>query len=282
MNQPAEITMVAPSPEIGRSIQVGRTTINYHDEGAGDPVLLIHGSGPGVTAWANWRLVIPELSKRMRVIAPDMAGFGYTRAPDADDITVEGWVRQVIGLIDALNLPKVSIVGNSYGGAIALQVAHRHPDRVKKMVLMGAVGVSFPISEGLDKVWGYQPSLAAMREILNIFAFNRSIITDDLIAMRYRASIRDDVQERFAKLFPAPRQQWVDALALDEEAIRHICHSTLVIHGRDDQVIPIAVSEKLARLLPNAKFVPIAECGHWVQIEHTQAFLAAVEEFLSD
>src|SRR3546814_16770648 len=65
-------------PEIGKSLVVDGSLTNYHDVGEGAPVLLIHGSGPGVTAWANWRLNIPELEKRFRVIAPDMFGFGYS------------------------------------------------------------------------------------------------------------------------------------------------------------------------------------------------------------
>ena len=73
--------MSTPSPEIGRSVLAAGIATNVHDVGAGKPVLLIHGSGPGVTAWANWRLVLPELSKTCRAIAPDMVGFGYTERP---------------------------------------------------------------------------------------------------------------------------------------------------------------------------------------------------------
>ena len=68
--------MASANPEIAKSIQTGSFATNYHDQGKGHPVLLLHGSGPGVTAWANWRLVIPVLAERVRVIAPDMVGFG--------------------------------------------------------------------------------------------------------------------------------------------------------------------------------------------------------------
>lgn len=267
-------------PEIANTRVVGDVSINYHDVGAGPPVLLIHGSGPGVTAWANWRLVIPELSRRARVIAPDMAGFGYTVSTDPADTTVAGWVRQLIGLMDALGLPRVSIVGNSFGGAIALHTAAAHPARVEKLVLMGAVGTSFPITEGLDRIWGYQPSLEAMRGLMQVFVHDQRLIDDELIAMRYRASVRDDVQQRFAALFPPPRQRWVDALALPDDALRATIQPTLVVHGRQDQVIPFAVSEHLAQLLPNARLHAVERCGHWVQIEHTAEFLREVEAFL--
>jgi 2-hydroxymuconate-semialdehyde hydrolase len=242
--------------------------------------LLIHGSGPGVTAWANWRGTLPVLSQRARVIAPDMLGFGYTECPADKTLDQAAWVRQLTDLLDALQVPKVHVVGNSFGGAIALALAHRHPERVEKLVLMGAVGVSFPISAGLDKVWGYQASLPAMRELIGLFAYNQSIATDDLVRMRYEASVRADVQQRFEKLFPAPRQRGVEMLALSEDALRGIQQRTLILHGRDDQVIPLEVSEKLLRLLPHADLHVFGECGHWVQIEKAAGFIRQVSDFL--
>ena len=127
------------------------------------PALLIHGSGPGVSAWANWRLVIPALARDRRVIAPDMVGFGYTDRPEGIQYNMDTWVRQALDLMDALGLEQVDLVGNSFGGALALALTIRAPKRVRRLVLMGSVGVPFPITQGLDAVWGYQPSLEAMR-----------------------------------------------------------------------------------------------------------------------
>lgn len=270
----------AASPEVANSIQVGDYTINYHDQGEGDPILLIHGSGPGVTAWANWRGVIPALAEKARIIAPDMLGFGYTRCPMDRRLDPDAWVAQLTGLLDALDIPSVSVVGNSFGGAIALAFARRHPQRVKRLVLMGSAGLSFPLTEGLDKVWGYQPSLEAMGELMKVFAYDHGIITDDLVRMRFDASIRDDVQTRFAQLFPAPRQQGIEMLAVPEEALRQLPQPTLIIHGRDDQVIPLNVSERLIRLIPHAQLHVFGECGHWVQIEEAAAFTRLLIDFL--
>ncbi|CAD5106096.1 alpha/beta fold hydrolase [Zestomonas carbonaria] len=268
------------SPEIANSLRIGDCTINYHDQGKGEPILLIHGSGPGVTAWANWRGVIPELSARARVIAPDMLGFGYTQCPGERRLDPEAWVKQLTGLLDALDIASVSVVGNSFGGAIALALAQRHPQRVKRLVLMGSAGLSFPITEGLEKVWGYQPSLQAMGELMGVFAYDHSLINDDLVRMRYEASIRDDVQTRFARLFPAPRQQGVEMLALPEDALRDLPQQTLLIHGRDDQVIPLEVSERMLRLIPHAQLHVFGECGHWVQIERAGEFIRLLMDFL--
>lgn len=268
------------SPEIAKRIQIGECTINYHDQGEGEAILLIHGSGPGVTAWANWRGVIPTLSQRARIIAPDMLGFGYTSCPSEWKLDPATWVQSLVGLLDALKVERVSIVGNSFGGAIALAFAKAYPARVNRLVLMGAAGLSFPLTDGLNKVWGYQPSLDAMRELMEVFAFDHSIINDDLVRMRYEASIRGDVQTRFAQLFPAPRQQGVEMLALAEDDLRALPHQTLLIHGRDDKVIPLELSERMLRLIPHSQMHAFGECGHWVQIEKAQAFSRLLVDFL--
>ncbi len=124
------------NPEIANSIVAAGIRTNYHDVGSGAPVLMIHGSGPGVSAWANWRLVMPELAKRARVIAPDMVGFGYTDRPSGFTYDMDAWVRQAIGLLDALKIKRTDLVGNSFGGGLALALAIRHPERRRRMFSM--------------------------------------------------------------------------------------------------------------------------------------------------
>jgi 2-hydroxymuconate-semialdehyde hydrolase len=274
--------MESGNPEIGQRLDCGGLGVNVHDHGAGRAVVLIHGSGPGVSAWANWRLVIPALAKDFRVIAPDMAGFGFTNRPAGFAYNKAAWVKQVIGLLDALGLEQVDLVGNSFGGAIALGTAIEHPARVGRLVLMGSVGLSFPITPALDAVWGYTPSFEAMRGLLDIFAFDRSLVNDELAELRYKASIQPGFQESFAAMFPAPRQRWVDALSSPEEAIRGLPHETLVIHGREDKVIPPAVSLRLSELIGRAQLHVYARCGHWTQIEHSARFTRLVANFLAE
>ncbi len=269
-------------PEIGVRLRTGDFESNVHDRGTGAPVMLIHGSGPGVSAWANWRGVIPALAERFRVVAPDMVGFGFTDRPAGIAYGRPLWVRQALDLMDALGLDKVDLVGNSFGGAIALALAIGHPDRVGRLVLMGSVGLSFPISDGLDRVWGYQPSLAGMRAMLDIFAFDRGLVTDELAELRYRASIRPGFQESFSAMFPAPRQAQVDALASAEADIRALPHETLIIHGRDDRVIPLDVSLRLATLIDRSQLHVFGRCGHWTQIEHAARFNRLVGDFIAE
>ena len=271
------------SPEIGRELTAAGYRTNVHDQGPdGFPVMLIHGSGPGVTAWANWRLVIPELAKHRRVVAPDMLGFGYTERPEDNIYNRERWVAHAIGVMDALDLETVDLVGNSFGGGLALALAIGHPERIRRLVLMGSVGIRFPITEGLDEVWGYKPSLENMRRLMSVFAFNKGLLTDELAEMRYQASIRPGFQESFAAMFPPPRQRWVDNLASREEDIRALPHETLVIHGREDEVIPLQTSLTLAEWIDRAQLHVFGRCGHWTQIEHASRFARLVNDFLTE
>lgn len=270
------------SPEIGDSIVAAGLRTNYHDQGHGFPVLMIHGSGPGVSAYANWRLVMPALAQTRRVIAPDMAGFGFTDRPAGAVYSMEGWVKQAIGVIDALDLPQVDLVGNSFGGAVSLALAIRHPQRVRRLVLMGAAGISFPITPALEAVWGYEPSFEGMRKVMDWFAFDRNLVTDDLARLRYEASVRPGFHESYSAMFPAPRQRWVEALASREEDIRKLPHETLVIHGREDQVLPLSNSITLSQWISHSQLHVFGRCGHWTQIEHAARFAQLVGNFLAE
>ena len=257
-------------PEIGRRVDANGIGTNYLEAGEGTPVVLVHGSGPGVSAYANWRLTIPDLAGEHRVLAPDMAGFGFSDKPG--NYSMEGWVQQLDAFLTALQLDKVSLVGNSFGGGFALAFAARWPERVDKLVLMGSMGVTFPITEGLDRVWGYEASIENMRSVLDFFAFDRTLVNDELAELRFRASIEPGMQEAFSSMFPAPRQRWVESMTTPLEQIAALPHETLIIHGRDDRVIPLDNAWQLLQVINRAQLHVFGRCGHWTQIEHAKAF----------
>ena len=267
-------------PEVGRTVDAAGIRTNVHDVGEGPPVLMIHGSGPGVSAWSNWRLNMPVLARDFRVVAPDCVGFGLTERPAGATYDRPTWVRHLLGVLDALEISQADVVGNSFGGSMALALAIHHPERVRRLVLMGSTGLDFPLTPGLDAVWGYEPSVEAMRGLLDVFAFDRRLVTDELAELRYRASSRPGVAEAFAAMFPAPRQRWVRALAHDEADLGAIPHPTLIVHGREDRVIPLESSQRLFGLIPDARLHAFGRCGHWTQIEHCSAFNALVAGFL--
>jgi len=271
--------MAASELEAGAYREVKGINTFYHHAGSGRPAVLIHGSGPGVSAWANWRLVLPELSQHFAAYALDIIGFGKTDKPANCAFTHADRVNHLINFIETLPTP-VRLIGNSMGGGLALAVAVRRPELIERMVLMGSVGVSFPITEGLAEVWGYTPSLEKMRRLIDLFAHNKALVTDELATLRYEASIQPGYQEAYAKAFPAPLQQHVEAMSIPEQRIRQIQTPALVIHGREDRIIPMEVGVHIYRLLPRADMHIFGQCGHWTQIEKTADFNAQVIRFL--
>ncbi|MFZ4509560.1 MAG: alpha/beta fold hydrolase [Candidatus Nanopelagicales bacterium] len=272
------------TPEMGETILAAGIRTNIHDTGTdtgGGTVLLIHGSGPGVSAWANWRLTIPALEANFRVVAPDIAGFGYTERGMVE-YSLDTWTAHVVGVLDTLGIDSAHVVGNSFGGSLALSLAIRHADRVRRLGLMGAVGLPFPLTPGLDAVWGYEPSVEAMADLLRIFTATPADGIDELARLRYQASIRPGVQEAYARMFPAPRQRWVDALAHADSDVSAISAPTLIVHGREDRVIPLATSLRLFELIRDAQLHVFGNCGHWTQIERAAEFNRLLRDFLLD
>ncbi len=266
-------------------MEVNGINTHYHEEGSGkEKVILIHGSGPGVSAFANWRLVIPHLNDASyHSFAPDIVGFGKTEKIPKDEYTLDLWVDHLIGFIEAVSDEPVYLLGNSFGGALSLHVAHRRPDLVKKLILMGTVGIAHKLSYGLDRVWGYEPSVEAMRELIELFSYDEKAAKDEeLVQLRYEASMEPETRDAFATMFFDSRQERLDELALPEEAIKKITTPTLLVHGLNDRVIPIRdTSYRLIELLPKAELHVFSECGHWTQIEKTEPFANLVRVFFN-
>jgi 2-hydroxymuconate-semialdehyde hydrolase len=255
------------------------------ESGAGTaypPVLLLHGSGPGVTAAANWRPVIPALSENHRVLAPDQLGFGGTATGEPRTYGRQAWTEHALALLDTLGVGTVDIIGNSMGGAVALSIARARPHAVRRIVLMGSMGVAMALPAGLNTIWGYTPGVPQMREVIGLFAHDRRLITDELVELRYQASLRPAVRDSWQAMFPEPRQRWVDDLALSGAELASVAVPVLLVHGRDDRVVPWRVSSaQLIDLLPDARLHVMSGCGHWTMIEKTADFLAVVQPFLA-
>jgi 2-hydroxymuconate-semialdehyde hydrolase/2-hydroxy-6-oxo-octa-2,4-dienoate hydrolase len=263
-----------------RTIDAAGIETSYLEAGAGDPVIMLHGSGPGVSALANWQQNIPMLSQRFRVLAPDIVGFGATERADDIVYSLGTWTDHVWAFLDAHGIEKTAIVGNSLGGRIALQMATDRPDRITKMVLMGTPGVGMTPTEGLAALRAYEPSHDAMRELLrNYFAVDPAMITDELVEIRYQASIADGAYEAYRAMFFDPRHAG-SKLGITEIEVRAIATPILLVHGREDKVVPLQVSVTMLGLLPKADLHVFSACGHWTQIERADEFSALVTYYL--
>lgn len=259
----------------GRSVEAAGIATNYLGEGVGSPIVLLHGSGPGVSAWTNWRGVLSDLGGAFRVIAPDIVGFGHTERPAGARYDMKLWVRHLIGFLDALGLPKVSLVGNSFGGSLALAAASRHPERFDRLLLMGTPIGKFMMTPGLRAGWDYEPGREAMRATMAHFPHDAAIITDELVEERYRTSLIPGAQDALRKLLARPAEDGETELSAMPEAIAaQLPHPTLVLHGREDRVIPADLGIALARAMEQADLHLFGQCGHWVQAERRDDFIA--------
>lgn len=266
--------------EAGTFVDAAGTRTHLHDVGSGDPVVLLHGSGPGVSAWANWQHAIPVLARGGRVIALDSIGWGHTERKDDVRYSLRSWTDHVWAVLDALGLDRVSVIGNSLGGRLALQMAEDAPERIDRLVLMGSPGVGMTITDGLKALRSYEPSPENMRALLcDYFAVDPSIITDALVKIRYEASAAPGAHEAYRAMFSDPRHSGND-LGITEAQVRAVTAQTLLVHGREDKVVPAEVAWTMVNLLPDADLHVFSRCGHWTQIERADEFNRLVTNFL--
>ena len=273
-------------------IQTGNTRTFYNRSGDGhaEQILFLHGSGPGVTAWSNWQFALPFFDDKFDSLAPDLVGFGATEHPQNPPTGMRSWMRlwvdQALAFLDALKLDRVHLVGNSMGGAIALHLLMQAPQRFSRVVLMGSVGAPHTITPEIDRLWGFyeDPSIAMFRNIIRWFVYDDAFIAPQLESItktRYEAAMQPDVQRSFKAMFPAPRQKVIDDLVVPALALRRMTNPILLVHGRDDRVVPPQTSLYLLEHLPNAQLHIYGQCSHWTQIEYAKSFNQLVAQFLA-
>lgn len=267
-------------------LDVDGIKVSYHDVGEGPVLVLLHGGGPGASGWSNYNRNIEPLSKHFRVLVPDLPGFGQS------DMKTRGvsnfpWYGAYIGrFLDELNIDKAHVVGNSLGGAATLYLAMERPEKIDKMVLMGAAGglgvsSTFP-TEALKTLLffydGSGPSLERLRGFVDQFVFDPSLITDELLESRIKAALRPEIIEN-------PPMRPVPGLPRDEiwrdPRLPKLTHETLIVWGREDRVMPLDMAFSYMKIIPKARLYVVPQCGHWVQWEHADEFNRAVLNFLA-
>ncbi len=270
------------NPALGTQMPILDIQTNFIEAGTGNPVVLLHGSGVGVSAWANWHLAIPALAKSFRVLAPDMPGFGYTERKPGQKYDMKLWVAHLLAFLDAMNIDQADLVGNSFGGGLSLAFSLRHPDRVRRLVLMGTPAGHFPMTHGLKGPRTFEPTREWVADMLRIFPYDKSVVTEEMIDERYLAMQRPDERAAFKKLMPKDDGEEKERIVrgVPEDRLATIDKPALVIHGRDDGVIPVEIGRRMLDHMPRAEMHVFGNCGHWVQLERPEAFHALVHEFL--
>lgn len=280
-----------PLPE-GRSVEVLGARIAYHatrpdaDHEGRAPAVLIHGGGPGASGMGNFSRNVAALARDRRVLVIDLPGYGGSDNREVAGSLFDALSAVLLGFLDALGIARASLVGNSLGAGTALRTAIDHPDRVERLVLMGAGG-SLPIhsafpTPGLQKMFtfydGDGPTEAKLRAILKELVFDPRDIPPDMVATRLAASMRPDVIAN-----PPLRQRAAAGIRDDlwREPLHKVKHPVLLIWGREDKVIPLDAAFLYARTLPHAELHVFPRCGHWAQWEKADQFNALVAGFLA-
>lgn len=250
---------------------------HYHEAGEGTPVLFLHGSGSGVSAAANWWLNLPQLSQKYRTIAIDLLGFGQTIEAPESAFGIKAWVKHIVRVLDSLGIDKTWLVGNSLGGWVAFQFAIDHPERLAGIISMGTGGA--PRTKALASHANPTVTPEGIRQALLDFVVDASLVSDELVEARYAASSTEGANERFRRVIAA-RDEDREQLPLDLNVLATLEIPVLLIHGREDRVIPMQRSLQLAEIIPHADLHLFSQCGHWSQVERAEDFNRVVAAYL--
>lgn len=251
---------------------------HYHEVGEGTPILFLHGSGTGVTAAANWWLNLPRIAEQGRCIAIDSIGYGQTVVADGTEYGIKEWVRHAVRVLDALGIEKTWIVGNSIGGWVAMQFAIDFPERLLGIVSMGTGGAKKTAAlSGHSKP---ELSEAGIRRTLEQFVVDKSLVTDELVSLRYQSALNDTASDRLIEVVTA-RDRDRDALPLDFDVLAKLEIPVLLIHGMQDVVIPVSRTWELLNVIPTADAHIFNQCGHWSQVERAEEFNTVINQYLA-
>lgn len=272
-----------------RTVTFGRRSIFVTELGEGYPVLMLHGGGPGASGLSNYGRNIQALAQRFRVIVPDMQGYGRSgKGVDRKD-PFGDLADAMLGLMEALQIRRAHLVGNSLGGACALRMALDQPARVSALVLMGPGGVgttrALP-TKGLNRLLDYYGGSGPSRDKLAAFirgdlVYDGSQVPDAIIDARYQASI--DPQVLAAPPLRRP-QSLKAALRMDftrDPRLSHCLTPALVLWGTEDKVNRPDGGAALQKRMRHCDLYLFSQTGHWVQWERAEEFNAVTAAFLA-
>lgn len=274
-----------------RELPTDAGVLRYHEFGEGPPLVLLHGSGPGVTGWRNFRGNLALFGEHFRCLVLEFPGFGVS-----DDFGGHPMLTALDGLerfADALELDRFDIVGNSMGGGVGVSYAIAHPEKVGKLVTIGGIGrniFSPAPGEGIKLLQEFteNPTREALIAWLHSMVFNPAVVTDELIEERWQQATEPttlaSARRMYGKAaFAAMIQAMQASDAPPQWAMMHkIRAHTLLTWGRDDRVSPLDMALVPMRTIPNAELHVFPNCGHWAMIEQKSAFERTVLSFLLD
>lgn len=275
------------------TLRVAGTRTNVLEMGAGDPVILLHGFGDSM---GTWRYAMPALARNHHVIAADLPGFGRSQPSSHRPLLdwYAHWTEELIAKVAPRG--RATLIGNSLGGAVALDTALRTPLRVSRLVLVDCAG----LGTGVPLWWrlmtaqlGRIPPLAGpaaralpasllervVAQVYTTLVFHRPGEVDGACARDYAANYATPAHIRHLfDLGHAVVRELASGRLSAEAGALHV--PTLIVWGRHDRLIPMRHGVDLQRRIPNSQLYMVEDSGHCPQLERPAEFSAAVERFL--
>ena len=270
-------------------LNVDGARVHYQEfgEASKPPLVLIHGYTASVYVWKTAAPLLAEAG--FRVIAVDLLGFGYSEKPDWFDYSIQAQARMVSRLMNRLGIGRATIVGSSYGGAVALTLTLDYTERVEKLVLVDPVCNDEPKNHPILRL----ASLPGLGEVITPFLcdsklFMKMRMHGTLAKANHHMITKDRIESIIRPLSAADGHHSVLATSRNwsaehiERDAHQITQPTLIIWGEEDTVIPIRNGYKLHEEILNSRFVVLKDCGHVPQEERSDLFTDLVTEFCSN
>ena len=264
--------------------------VNVIDLGEGPPLVFVHGlSG----SWPNWLEQLPVFAQGRRVIAMDLPGFGHSPMP-AEPITISGYARILDDLFGTLGLDAATLVGNSMGGFISAEVAIAFPERVERLALVSAAGIS---THGRGDVERVVPSLRRVERVLAAYTAWMAARSDTVarrpglrnltfgLVTRHPSRLGGELVAE--QLRGAGKPGFMQALQANleypiRERLGEIACPTLIVWGDEDRLITVRDADVFEQMIPSSRKVVFANTGHMAMLERPAAFNELLDEFLSE
>lgn len=275
METSARAVPEAHHADIGDGLQ-----IHYQEQGAGDKVILfIHGSGPGASGYSNFKGNYPFFAEHgFRAVVPDTLGFGYSSKPADVDYELDFLAGALSRFVDALGIERCAVVGNSHGGALALQLALNRPALVERLVLMAPGGLE--VRETYMK-------MAGITTMMKVF-FSKEGITRDGMRQVFGLQLYDpdtlteatlDERMEIAALQPKRVLASLRVPYLSPRLGELEC-PVFGLWGTCDQFCPVSGARALYEHCADARVLVLPRCGHWVMVERAELFNRLCLDFL--
>lgn len=264
-----------PSPKIAE-LEFGR--IQYVDVGSGPVILLVHGLGASSFCW---RMLIPLLKKKFRVVAPDLIGFGLSDKPLHLDYGLDAQTMRLETFVDHLKLTDINIVGSSMGGLLGLWLALKAPEKVRRVVALSPAlnPKLFPFNpaplnllsewsaQRLNEIW--------IRRILSrVLVKHLDLLPDEVEAYLKPYQRQPDAIRSFIMSLNTVRDKRIPS------QLKSLKVPVLILHGEVDRVIPLRVSRGALKHLPKADLKVLKQAGHHLQEDNPQWVFEKICEFI--